>query len=373
MVGAIFGHYFWTAKNRGAKNSRARFWRAGRVSNTQTAHPPSPLKPQTIHTMLSNMESSERNKLVVVAIQNRDASLNQSIDSSVNAYLNLLSGLKRACSTGDVAAIRDFLKRGANPNGDMDMNTPAKAPIHDAVENGHAEAVRVLLEAGANINLQDGSMKTALHYACEKNNVAVVRLLVDKKAKVDLRDGLGYETALHYACVKDNVELVRLLISAKAGVNVENRFGYTPLHCANSVEIAALLLDAGANLHAVNIHGETPLFRPINYNGDLVRFLCTRGAIPTARDTGGRTALHMTMTCMRTQPERIAMARDYMECGVPINAQDNFGNTALHLACGLGLVQVVIFLTHTPGVDITIQNKRGQLASGMDSTKGVFK
>lgn len=274
---------------------------------------------------------SAKEKLLANVARNQEALRQRSIDLSVTAHLNLVDGLSKACTSGDVDAVRDFLRRGADPSGDMDLS--GQKPIHDAAKGGHVEVIRVLLDAGAEINLQSGEV---------------------------------FNSALHCACETKNAEVVRLLLDAKADVHAKNRFGYTPLHCARSVDVATLLLDAGADINAVNIHGETPFFK-VGHNGDIVRFLCERGANPDARDKGGRTALHAAVLCSRPQAERITMARNYLEWGVPVNAQDKSGNTALHVASYSGLVRVAIFLTRVPGIDIEIPNNDGRTASEVKS------
>ena len=51
------------------------------------------------------------------------------------------------------------------------------------------EAVKLLLELGADVNAVDGDGRTALHGAAHKGRNDVVQLLVDHGAKLDARDG----------------------------------------------------------------------------------------------------------------------------------------------------------------------------------------
>ena len=72
-----------------------------------------------------------------------------------------------------------------------------KPALTAAGHRGHLGTVRVLLEAGANVNIQDGSGKTPLHYAARDGHGEIVRLLLDRKAKKELRDRGGRDCVGH--------------------------------------------------------------------------------------------------------------------------------------------------------------------------------
>ena len=56
------------------------------------------------------------------------------------------------------------------------------APLHLAVQAGHIDCIKALVEIGkANINIEDGcSGKTPLHYAVEKDQLAIVGYLINQ-------------------------------------------------------------------------------------------------------------------------------------------------------------------------------------------------
>ena len=56
--------------------------------------------------------------------------------------------------------------------------------------------MRKLIDAGANVNLQDASGKTPLHYACEIKNRTLILVLIQKGADITLTDKYG-NTPLH--------------------------------------------------------------------------------------------------------------------------------------------------------------------------------
>jgi ankyrin repeat protein len=72
-----------------------------------------------------------------------------------------------------------------------------------AAQHGHAEVVRVLLDAGEDPNRfnPDGfhGHATPLHHAALANHTAVVRLLVERGARLDIRDTIYQGTPLDWA------------------------------------------------------------------------------------------------------------------------------------------------------------------------------
>ena len=83
--------------------------------------------------------------------------------------------------------LRALLDAGANVDV-QDSN--GRTPLFMASE-GHIDSVRVLLEAGANANLQDKKGVTPLHVAALLGEPEVVRMLLDAGARKDLRNSHG--------------------------------------------------------------------------------------------------------------------------------------------------------------------------------------
>ena len=128
-------------------------------------------------------------------------------------------------------------------------------PLHRAVRNGDTEALRMLLEAGTDVNAQNGSGDTPLHWAAGGGEVAAIRMLVEAGADVNAQ-GRGDnasvhksgETPLHWAARGGEVAAIRTLVEAGADVNGQDRDGDTPLSlAAKYMAIAAvrMLLEVG--------------------------------------------------------------------------------------------------------------------------------
>jgi ankyrin repeat protein len=150
--------------------------------------------------------------------------------------------------------LRLLLRFGADVNAeDRNGNTALKR----AVGKGNAEAVAVLLGAGARIGKTTGSVRNdaLLVTAARNGHSAIVRQLIDAGAAVDNPDEGGDDDddkALGVAAVAGHVEVVRVLL--EAGADADARHGWaeaTVLEEAASkghFEVVRLLLRAGANV-----------------------------------------------------------------------------------------------------------------------------
>ena len=157
-----------------------------------------------------------------------------------------------ASDNGDVDTLRDLLERDPRLSRAEYWYTPA---IHFAVREGHAEAVQLLLDAGADPEwngLHDGSL---IAMARDRGHAQIARLLEET------RDHHGRVLAgsdnqpIHAAITRDDTKEVRRLLDADPGlVDIGNEIGASPLHHAvgrGAYKLTALLLDRGANVHAV--------------------------------------------------------------------------------------------------------------------------
>ena len=102
-------------------------------------------------------------------------------------FLSGNTALYYAAERGRVAIVEALLQKGAPPDGNGSRLNGAY-PLIAATENGHTEAVRVLLEAGANANVQRTNWSTlktqsALQMAQSRNFAEIVLLLKQHGAK----------------------------------------------------------------------------------------------------------------------------------------------------------------------------------------------
>ena len=106
------------------------------------------------------------------------------------------------------------------------------APVSDATMVRNVEAVRSLLEEGADVNASQGDGMTALHWAAEHGDVKMVTMLLGAGADLEMGTRLSEHTPLHVASTAGHASVIGTLLEAGADVNASTTTGATPLHFA---------------------------------------------------------------------------------------------------------------------------------------------
>ena len=172
---------------------------------------------------------------------------------------------------------------------DREGRTPldrAVVPSPVASKKHYMEAVLALIEAGAELEppAQSG-LDTPLMLAM-REDIDVLRMLVDAGADVNYRGGQPY-SPLHLAVCEQNPAAVGMLLAAGAEVDAHDDDGRTPLDCVaqapgDASGIAEMLIDAGADVDGVSPSGATvvaPLPAAVYAgNGRVAALLLARGA-----------------------------------------------------------------------------------------------
>ena len=84
-----------------------------------------------------------------------------------------------------------------------------------AFQNGHLEAVRLLLESGAAKDLAKRTGATMFFMASQQGHLEIARLLLESRAEKDLATNKG-ATALMVASQNGHLDVVRLLLESGA-------------------------------------------------------------------------------------------------------------------------------------------------------------
>jgi ankyrin repeat protein len=152
------------------------------------------------------------------------------------------------------AAIQFYLAEGADPNWCFPNCPPA---LHSACEiQAGAEMVKLLLKGGADIEAKAASGayagQTALHVACQTGNAGILRVLIDAGANVNAK-GESKETAYQQAYRETRHDIVEMLEKAGADIAVMQRDKDEALHYAigfSDREEVLKYLAHGANVNA---------------------------------------------------------------------------------------------------------------------------
>ena len=234
-------------------------------------------------------------------------------------------------------------------------------PLLFAAAHGDLESARLLLAAGASVNDIAPVGTSVLVVAAHSGHGALGAFLLDRGADPNAADA-GY-TALHAAILRRDVELVKVLLAHRANPN-------TPV-------VKGTPNRRGGGDYALGIHmiGATPLMLAAQFvEPDIMRVLADNGADPRFVMKNGATAL-MAVLRPRQGENHTGRAEDPVErsleavkvavnLGVDVNAVDDAGDTALHLAASRRLNAVVQFLVDT-GAKLDVKNKKGQTPLAM--------
>jgi TPR repeat protein len=168
-----------------------------------------------------------------------------------------LADLLQAADEGNAARVRQIVESDPGLARASFEGAP-KGPVRAAARGGHADVVRLLIEAGANPRERDTYGNTPLH---EAKSAEVAGLLLDHGVSPDVRSNSG-ETPLMTRTAAPAV--VERLLLAGAHPNLRDEDGQTALE------------------HAVGLVGMDNLASVVA--------LCAYGADPLVRDEKGRTA-----------------------------------------------------------------------------------
>ena len=101
----------------------------------------------------------------------------------------------------------------------------------EETRKGHTETVKLLLDKGADVNMNTDNGDTALIEASDNGHIEIVKLLLDKGADVNAKNVVG-NTALILAAAGGHSRIVSMLLNNGADVNATSYNGCSALKLA---------------------------------------------------------------------------------------------------------------------------------------------
>ena len=365
--------------------------------------------------------------------------------ASKNGNPEVLSLLLRggADADGTIPVGESPFLYGADPNAREGWHQ--QTALMWAAATGNVDAMRVLIESGANVDdytatilapivkdefrqggfvyadIPPGRL-TALHFAAREGQIESVRVLIEAGADLDIGD--DFETnALVLATLNGYLDIAGLLLEAGADPNVADKYGRTVLFVATDlntldhnprppprmqselspIDLVRLALANGAEVdvplksklpkwcaqgcthNPILVEGATALLRAaMSGDVEIVKILLEAGADPViVTSEQERTELDIEYDMYpdgQTTPflaaagvgwrDMISRGRDddaveviqvFLDLGADINQANQAGHTALHGATYRGSPAIIQFLVENEA-DLSVENGRGWTA-----------
>lgn len=167
-----------------------------------------------------------------------------------------------AVSLGDLDSVLKLLALGADVN--KQNSYTRDTPVLRSLYTNHDDITRLLVEAGANLNLENNYRHSPMFVAVERQKGEFVDLFITAGAQA----GINSDNLFRWVTKRNNLGVLAML---KGGVNpnVKNEQGNTPLIIAASigdVEAVRNLLAYRADPNSANNDGNTPLIYAARYN-----------------------------------------------------------------------------------------------------------
>lgn len=208
-----------------------------------------------------------------------------------------------------------------------------KSALMVSCEHGYTKIAELLLDCGANLDIQNSKGETALMYACRILHYDIVKLLVERGAQVNLKEKRDECTALMstiemwHSNYKDTILLIVAVLAQSADVNILSRKGTAltlALQKTDSLPLVRLLLDKAQT--DLQTWSGLPLQLAIEYGHDEVaKQLLKKDSLVNLQEViNGRSPL--MVACKSGNTELVQLL---LENGAKIDLLDHKGSYAL--------------------------------------------
>lgn len=323
----------------------------------------------------------------------------------------LYRAVDAAIVTGDLRLLKTLIAAGARVNSKdntilgyaivMATLSESRDKTWAGKDPGAPAVIKVLIDAGANVNAHRGEsspLLLAAQWSRSPGSVKVLKLLLAARANVNARDGyegqtpllaaLGSCDGIYPSCAyrnaadagKDQIEAVKSLLGTGADPNLKNEKGYPPLHAAGFLvydaykkdqgasecqEVFKTLIAGGADINALDAKGNTFLSLLLSNRNEghpeaqrakarTVKLLIENGANVNSRIGQGQTLLFLALSNANDEVVQALVAAK-----ANVNVRNNDGSTPLLVAAGLLRSSSIRVLVQA-GAHVDTSNRNGQ-------------
>ena len=242
--------------------------------------------------------------------------------------------LYQAVLDGDADKVKKYLEKGQ----DTGYRSSGRfTPLLAAAKRGHADICRLLIEAGAEIEVHSNGW-TALHLAADGGHHEVVAVLLQANPRLDVP--LGDYTALDLAIENGHREVVALLKDAGAATRATGQLLFRAASDGDAATVRDLV-ESGADLHWKRPKNHWTPLHEAAYEGhlEIVNYLVSKGADVADTETNGLTPLMLA-----AQEGRTEVVRALLDADSPLHHKDDYQMTAIHRSAQSGNKETVLLL-----------------------------
>ena len=272
--------------------------------------------------------------------------------------------LTRAASNGNLEIVKLLVEHGAVV--DIGKEGGDRTPLLEAAGYGHAEIVKFLIAKGADVNAR-GKGLTPLLNACAGGHLRIgpagdksktIRILLENGADVNVQDESWMKTGrtpLMYAVLQGDAALVQTFLAKGARLDLKNKDGDTALSLAkkDGLEYITQLLEkpAGSGSSQPPDPSTHPLFKAIK-EGSLAQ---VKALVAKGMDVNLRTSTGSTPLMYAADGNHPDIIRFLLASGADVNAKNGANNTALIYASIKGNENVIYELLRKKA-DVNVKN-----------------
>ena len=205
-------------------------------------------------------------------------------------------------------------------------------PLIEAVKASDREAVRTLLQSGADVNAAEADGTTAMHWAAHNGDLETVEALIRENAGVNTKNRYGV-APLWLASTNGHVDVVDALLREGADPETPRaESGETPLMAAamaGHIPVIQRLLASGADPNVVDLFRQQTalMWAAAERHTETVRMLVEAGA-----DLEARSSIGMTPLMFAIRAGDIDTTTTLLDLGADLGAMASDGTTTLVLA-----------------------------------------
>ncbi|KAM0247206.1 hypothetical protein ACHAP5_004288 [Fusarium lateritium] len=273
------------------------------------------ISPEALDESLYEATDNESERIIELLLR-----YGASANATGEEYGNALTA---AAYDGTIDIIKMLLDAGA------DINSPDGWALQHAAGEGHVDVVNLLLERGANVNACSSHSNmpqgTALQAAVESGQSDIVDILLEHGADPNLGGG-EFTHPIIAAASKGEEAIFKKLLDAKVDVTVEGgEYMSTPLTYAAiylPTDSIRLILDAGADINHVDNEGDTALIVTAGLGDhETVRLLLDYGADVLVQNNEGLNAMRKALAadrpvCVKMLVEHVSDLMEAMRAAI---------------------------------------------------------